>query len=550
MDDVIPGEGVVPGRRRRPSGEPPPLPHDFDVAAIAWLVAFLWWAAIWLWVFISDDPAIWITERDLEMMRPIVDLRTTWLTPTMQVINEIGTHWASVVIGWTTLLGAIAFRRVRHAILFFASQSVIAGLVTLVATRIGRPRPLGMTQLGDWEGYAQPSRPVALLTGALVAAGLTLFRPRPWRRRWYLMSIAVLGVFGFAQVYTGVDHPTDVVVGGTVAVAVTLLLYRSLAPEAAFPIVSRAGKTAHLDVTGARGEAIRAAMSHQIGFDVDEIVPVGGESSAGSTPLRIVGRNGDVVFAKLYSSVHLRSDRWFKLARTLLYGRLEDEARFSSVRRLIQHEHYMLHLFCAAGAGCQEPIGIVEITPEREYLLVTEFIDDAVEISEAAVTEELIDQGLALVAKLWRAGLAHRDVKPANVLVQRGRLRIVDVAFGQIRPSPWRQAVDLANMMLVLALGNSPELVYERARRVFSDEELGEAFAASRGVAFPSQLRSAVRTDARHLLQRFRELAPQQKPVAIQRWSLRRLGLTLWVALIALAILAIFLGSLADIGLA
>ena len=99
------------------------------------------------------------------------------------------------------------------------------------------------------------------------------------------------------------------------------------------------------------------------------------------------------MFAKLLASSHLRSDRWYKLGRTLLYGRLEDEQRFTSVRRLIQYEDYMLHLMRFGGINCMKPIGIVEITPDREYLLVSEFLDGAVEISETEITTEMIDEG-------------------------------------------------------------------------------------------------------------------------------------------------------------
>jgi tRNA A-37 threonylcarbamoyl transferase component Bud32 len=194
-------------------------------------------------------------------------------------------------------------------------------------------------------------------------------------------------------------------------------------------------------------------------------------------------------------------------------------------------------------------MGIVEITPDHEYLLVTEFLAGAVEISEIEVTTDMIDAGLAEVARMWQAGLAHRDIKPANVMIQDGRLRLIDVAFAEVRPSPWRQAVDLANMMLVLGLGSSAELVYQRALVQFTEDEIAEAFAASRGVTLPSQLRASVRRDGRSLLEQFRQLAPDREPVAIQRWSLRRIGLTAWVALVVAALVSIFLGSLNDIGL-
>src|SRR4029453_2116406 len=114
---------------------------------------------------------------------------------------------------------------------------------------------------------------------------------------------------------------------------------------------------------------------------VTEIRPVGLSGSAGSTPLRlrVDGTPGPYLFGKLYSRVHLRSDRWYKLGRELLYGRLEDEKPFNAVRRLVQQEDYALRLVRDAGVPSATPHGVVELTPEREYLLVTEFFDGAVE---------------------------------------------------------------------------------------------------------------------------------------------------------------------------
>jgi hypothetical protein len=119
-----------------------------------------------------------------------------------------------------------------------------------------------------------------------------------------------------------------------------------------------------------------------------------------------------------------------------------------------------------------------------------------VELGEAEVDEQVIDSGLSVIRKLWDAGLAHRDVKPANLLVRQGRMLLIDVAFVESRPSPWRQAVDLANMMLCLALGSEPALVYQRALRQFTVTEITEGFAATRGLTMPSQLRHLLRERA------------------------------------------------------
>ena len=140
--------------------------------------------------------------------------------------------------------------------------------------------------------------------------------------------------------------------------------------------------------------------------------------------------------------------------------------------------------------------------------MVTEFFDGAVEIGDAEVDDQIIDEGLALIRQLWDAGIAHRDIKPANLLVQDGHLHLIDVAFVQVRPSPWREAVDLANMMLVLAVRTDAERVYQRALAYFTPDEIAEAFAAARGIASPTQLRTVMKQDGRDLVAQFRALAP------------------------------------------
>ncbi|MDP8988371.1 MAG: hypothetical protein M3N11_08505, partial [Actinomycetota bacterium] len=308
--------------------------------------------------------------------------------------------------------------------------------------------------------------------------------------------------------------------------------FRVFTPNDVFPVSYRRGRTAHLDVGGRRGEAIAEALRAQFGFVLVDLRHFRLEGSAGSTPLllrvsRTVDGDPTELFGKLYAQAHLRSDRWYKLGRTILYGRLEDEGTFSSVRRLVEYEDYLLRVMADAGLPVPLSYGFAEITPEREYLLVTEFLTGAVELDDAEVDEGVIDSGLSVVRRMWDAGLAHRDIKPANVLVRDGKVFLIDVAFGTVRPSPWRQAVDLTNMMLTLALRCSAEQVYGRALQWFEPDDIAEALAASRSVTIPSQLRARLRADGRDLLACFRQLAPERPPISIQRWTLRRIGLTL-----------------------
>jgi tRNA A-37 threonylcarbamoyl transferase component Bud32 len=381
---------------------------------------------------------------------------------------------------------------------------------------------------------------IALYT--LVPAG----QPRN-RLKWVVASAVV--VVALARLHLGVDSPSAVVIGVLIGVSFPLTAFRVFAPSEVFPVSYKRGRTAHLDVSGQRGDAIRHAVADQLGLTVLEIQPVGLSESAGSTPLRlrVEGASSPYLFGKLYSRTHLRSDRWYKLGRELLYGRLEDEKPFHTVRRLVQQEDYALRVVREAGAPGAKSYGFVELTPEREYMLVTEFLDGAVELGVATVDEALIDEALHLIRMLWDAGLAHRDIKPANLMVRDGRILLIDVAFAELRPTPWRQAVDLANMMLCLALRSSAQEVYDRALLQFTVDEVSEAFAAARGLALPSQLRRALRAEGRDLHGEFLRLLPERpRPIKVQRWTLRRVVSAL-ISAILLVLLALNAAQLSGI---
>jgi tRNA A-37 threonylcarbamoyl transferase component Bud32 len=533
-------------RRRRPSGEPPPLPHHLQTSGVGWLAATLLLIALAMVVFsrglrgLAVDVAVvdaavagWLGGIDLPGFQAV-----------MRGLAAISSWWVLNSVSYGLVIVLLVLRRFRHLFIWLILVNVLANFGGgIIGPVTQRPRPFGVEIRESWGGWAMPSLHVTFLTLGLVAILYTLVPEGRWRNtgKWVVTALVALNAIG--RIALGADGPADVLVGVALGVTVPLLAFRWFAPNEVFPISYRRGSGAHLDVGGVRGQAIRRGLEDQLGLEVIEVKPFGLSGSAGSTPLRITvaGDPPTVLFGKLYARSHLRSDRWYKLGRELLYGRLEDEKPFNTVRRLVQQEDYALSLMQRAGLPSPTPYGFVELTPEREYLLVAEFFAGAPELGEAEVDEGVIDDGLGIIRKLWDAGLAHRDIKPANLLVRDGRMLLIDVAFVQARPSPWRQAVDLANMMLCLALRSDPELVYERALRQFSVSEITEAFAATRGLAMPSQLRHMLRAQGRDVHAEFLDLLPERPaPISNQRWNLRRFGLALAVLLVVAAVVPAF----------
>jgi tRNA A-37 threonylcarbamoyl transferase component Bud32/membrane-associated phospholipid phosphatase len=533
-----PPEGTRrPRRRRRPTGEPPPLPRHLQTTGLGWLLAAVVLVALSLVVFTAGryGRGVSLTVLDHWVLERLAALRSPGLTSAMHALSGLlGSIWTIKVLGWSSAIVLVVSKRFRHLLVAVVSLQVVSILAIALSVVVRRPRPFGVAAEGNWAGWAMPSRPVALLAGILVGMLYSLVPEGRWRQAGKWIATGLVALLAVARMYLGVDAPSDVLVGAAIGVTIPLLAFRWFVPNTVFPVRYGRGRAAHLDVGGARGEAIRRALVDQLGLVVEEVKPFGLAGSAGSTPLRIkvTGDPDTWLFGKLYAKTHLRSDRWYKLGRELFYGRLEDEKSFNSVRRLVQQEDYALHKLHLAGLPTPRPYGFVELTPDREYLLVTEFFDGATELGEAEVSDEVIDDGLGIVRKLWDAGLAHRDVKPANLLVRDGKMLLIDVAFVEARPSPWRQAVDLANMMLCLALRSDPEVVYQRAMRQFSVQEISEAFAATRGLTMPSQLRHLLRDKGRDLHAEFLDLLPKPpRPVSIQRWSARRVGLAVLVVL-------------------
>jgi len=508
------------GLHRRPSGEPPPLPRPAWWPKLALTLAGTVLVGLAIGAWYADEPP------DATLLDALVDLRSDWLVRVAEGLAWFASPAGIIALRLVLALVLIVFRRWRHLAVTIGSLWLMDMLVLLVQFPL--PAPDVDVLLAPASGtYYFPASGLASMTITLGAMVMSLAPAGRWRIRAAVGAVVFALLVAFSRSLLGTAYPLAALYSVVLGFGVATVVFGWLAADESFPVsYRRGGSSAHLELAGARTQAVIRAMSEQLGLEITEVKPFGQEGSGGSTPLLMTTAAGERVFGKILATSHVRSDRWYRIGRTIMYGRLEDETSFSSVRRLIGYEDYALRLLDDEGFDVAKTYGVVELTPNREYLLPTGFFEGAETLGHAEVDDQVIDDGLALVRRLWDVGLAHRDIKPANLLVVGGRIQVIDVSGLEVRPSPWRQAVDLANMMLVLALRTDADRVYGRALAYFTPEEIGEAFAAAQGMAIPTELQRHLKEDDRDLVGRFKELAPPHPKISIQRWSFRRLGLT------------------------
>jgi hypothetical protein len=428
--------------RRRPSGEPPPLPREDRWTRWIWVLAAVLLVGAALNVLIHTTDVV--QRMDQAVLDWFARIRAPALTDAGKLVALLTTLTAVMALRIATVLVLVLYRRFRHLV--------------------------------DVDGYAFPSKAISALAITLYAMTFVLVARGRGRNRLRAGFTVGLVLVVLAELYLAADYLSAMVYAAILAPCVADVAFRWLVPEEGFPIAYQTrGSAAHLDLGGDRGRAIVRAMADQLGLSVTEVKEFGLEGSGGSSPLRMTLEDGSRVFGKIYSTSHERADRWYRFGRTILYGQLEDETAIGSVRRLAAYEDYALRLLADHGVRVARTYGLVELTPNQEYMLVTEFFENARNLGDSEIDDTVIDEGLGMVRTFWDIGVAHRDIKPANLLVRDGHLQLVDVSALEVRPSPWRQAVDLSNMLLVLALRTDPERVYARATKVFTPDEIAEA---------------------------------------------------------------------------
>src|SRR5688572_20583728 len=116
-----------PRRRRRPSGEPPPLPHRIERRTVASLA--LVGATSIVAVVLTTGPGLRsVTAVDVAVLHAVARLRFEAATGVIEAAASLGSQPVARTVGWVTLVILLLARRWRHLVVYV--------LVTLTATLV------------------------------------------------------------------------------------------------------------------------------------------------------------------------------------------------------------------------------------------------------------------------------------------------------------------------------------------------------------------------------------------------------------------------------
>src|SRR4029450_315779 len=238
------------GWRRRPSGEPPPLPREPGWRAWAWATVALLVAGVVIGFMIFDTQS--------PLLRWFQDLRTPTLVDIAKFFDGLTDPLVVWIFRVAILVVAALYARWRHLIALLALYVVVDFLDTMLA--VDRPAPEGVTVLSSNATTTFPSLPVAALAVTLFGAAVgpaSAGRPRKLARAG---AFAVTGLVVLARLLLGADYPLDAGYSLLLGWIIVGFAFAFFVPEEVFPVsYARGGKAAHLDLGGARGEAIVAA---------------------------------------------------------------------------------------------------------------------------------------------------------------------------------------------------------------------------------------------------------------------------------------------------
>jgi glycosyltransferase 2 family protein len=212
----------------------------------------------------------------------------------------------------------------------------------------------------------------------------------------------------------------------------------------------------------------------------------------GSTPYFGTTAAGTEVFVKVLGVDERSADTLFRLYRRIQPRDLGDERPFSSLRRTVEHE--ALVSLTASQFGVRTPrLAAFAAAEPNGFVLAYEAIAGRSldRLTPDELTDDVVAAVWALVVRLRRHRIAHRDLRLANsFLADDGAVWLIDFGFSELAASDLLLATDVAELLASSCTSVGPDRAVSAGLAAVGPEGLASAVPRLR----PAMLSGATRT--------------------------------------------------------
>jgi glycosyltransferase 2 family protein len=404
----------------------------------------------------------------------------------LRLLDFLPTTLGRLLTGVVQLLSAVALlagvvipvvqRRLRlFGYVVLASLGALLVMVPLDAVVQHIRPPLVINELASRAGI--PAGVFPDIEGiAQVVAVFTVLSPfvgRRWRQAGWVLTGALVLLELLLSVHLPVSLFAAVAVGATVG---TLVL-------AAF------GRPDQRPTVDAISDALAAAGLPTSSLKAAEV------DARGSTPYLAATPDGNGLFVKVEGEDERSADLLFRLYRWLRLKNLGDERPFSSLRRTVEHEAFVALL--ARDAGVRTPrLRAAASIGDDAMLLAYDLIEGlSLDSYDGEVSDALLDRIWEQAAILRRHGIAHRDLREANLFVDhRGReCWVIDFGFSEVAAPPLLLHNDVAELLASLAVRVGAARSVGAAVRALGPAAVADALPRLQLNAFSGATRTALK---------------------------------------------------------
>ena len=315
-----------------------------------------------------------------------------------------------------------------------------------------------------------------LLAGFIAALmiGLPYLRPSLRRLAYWVIGLNLFVTLGFSEV-PAVAWVLDVGLGVTCGAAVALIFGTPDSKPTAADIVAAMGRS---------------------GIDMAEVVPAAVDAR-GSTPWFGTTLDGSRLFIKVLNADNRSAELMFRTFRALFLRNTGDERPSSSLRRSVEHEALLSLRATSVDIRTPELVAVSEIGTDGMLLAYRAIDGSSLDgVPADALTDDLLDAVWEQVVELRAAGIAHRDLRLANIFLgDDGVPQLIDFGFAELAASELLLATDVAELMGSTAPAVGVQRAVDAAERAVGREGLREALPRVQPYALGSATRTTLKEE-------------------------------------------------------